>query len=131
MSLVIRTLILFASLLFAGCSEDNSTKLLSMAALLASPEKFDGGRVSVVGYLGRGADLYLTKDHAKIDDRSSSLILDLDTKERNLLVNSSCHEKYVEVVGIFGLISVQSIAPRLGLGSIESILVKKDRTPCS
>ncbi|WP_444916787.1 hypothetical protein [Microbulbifer sp. JMSA003] len=131
MKLSIILMFMAFSTLLGACTEGNLVIPVSMSALLSSPEKFDGDQVSVVGYLGRGADLYLTEEHSRVDDRSSALILNLESSERTEIINSSCAGKYVEVVGTFGLVHISGLTPRLGITQVNSIKDKVTRTPCN
>ena len=117
-------------LLLSACSQDNSTHLVSMVALLANPEKFDGKRILVTGYLGRGNDIYLTKEYSEINDRNSALLLNLDESNINNLSASQCRDKYVEVTGVFGLVNIKGLAPRLGINKVSAIKNQATNVDC-
>ncbi|WP_444904606.1 hypothetical protein ACJJIU_06955 [Microbulbifer sp. CnH-101-E] len=131
MKLNIVLILAIAAALLVACDEGDSVKLVSMSALLSFPEEFDGDKVVVVGYLGRGADLYLTEEHSRIDDRSSALLLNLEGESRAEIIKSSCKGKFVEVVGNFGLVRISGLTPRLGITEVTTILDEITRTPCS
>ncbi|MCW8126820.1 hypothetical protein [Microbulbifer halophilus] len=124
------TIIFSSSLVISSCGKEESALLVPMSALLGDPEKFGGKRVAVVGFLGRGSDLYLTEEHAKVDDTSSSLLLNLSEKERMKTNKSSCKNKYVEIVGVFGLVRIKGLTPRIGINKVASIKDKITHSDC-
>lgn len=76
---------------------------VSLVSLLATPERFEGKFVHVVGYLtsGPALHLYLSKEHAKIFDLPSSIFIN-DTSPGGTLTQSSCEGRFVRVRGVFG-----------------------------
>ncbi|MCW8128530.1 hypothetical protein [Microbulbifer halophilus] len=127
MKWILFTIIFSFLFVISSCGKEEPELLVPMSALLGDPEKFAGKRVVVVGFLGRGSDLYLTEEHAKIDDTSSSLLLSLSENERMKTNKSPCKNKYVEVVGIFGLVRIQGLTPRIGINKVASIKDKITR----
>lgn len=123
-------IILFLGLI--GCGGQNSSYpyLVSMTALLGNPEEFDGKKVVVVGYLKSGGDVYLTEEHARIDDLTSSLFLNINNDTRVRLTNSFCKNKHVEVTGTFGLAKIKWMETRVGLNDVESIKEKLSGKNC-
>ena len=75
---------------------------VSLIELLAVPEKFNGKEISVIGYLNGTItfDLYLSRDHANILDRESSIEI-IDNTPDGSLIQSSCASNYVQVKGTF------------------------------
>lgn len=130
---LMKGLIIFSFLLFLyGCQvSEKNPQLVPLVALLGFPEKFDGNDVIFTGFLGRGSDVYLTKEHSDINDRSSSLFLSLDEKEREVLLKSGCTQRYVEVIGSFGLVKVSGLAPRLGITDVKSVTDKFTNVDCN
>lgn len=95
--------IIIASMLF-GCGRgpgarvwDDTVYPVPMAGLLLNFELPIGANVSVIGYL-KGPYLFLTEDHAKILDYSSSILVEDKSKEAELY-QSNCNHHYVKVVG--------------------------------
>lgn len=95
--------IITAGILF-GCGRgpsaivwDDTEYPVPMAGLLLNSELPIGASVSVVGYLN-GPYLFLTEDHAKILDYSSSILVEDKTKDAELY-QSDCNDHYVKVVG--------------------------------
>lgn len=67
-----------------------------MTALLVSPLDFENRRVQTVGYFpSDGLEIYLTSEHADVDDFASSIFL-----ETQLSVEH-CPESFVHVEGVF------------------------------
>jgi hypothetical protein len=93
--------------------------------LLTTPEKFEGHVVYVMGYLKLSGELriYLTRDHAEISDRRSSIVV-VDTTDDASLTLSTCPSNYVDVTGefkkfpdgMFGLIDIRKVRKRIDLG---------------
>ena len=83
-----------------GCADNTAAWVASLTVLLVHPEEFLGQCVIVYGYFPHGitTDLFLTKEHAQIRDYSSSIRLADQTKNGEL-VNSTCTEHYVSVIG--------------------------------
>ena len=130
-NLMRRLIILSCLLFFCGCQvSEQNPRLVLLVALLSTPEKFDGNDVIFTGFLGRGSDVYLTKEHSDINDRASSLFLSLSDREREALSISACIQKHVEVVGSFGLVKVPGLAPRLGITDVKSLREKVTNVVC-
>lgn len=71
-----------------------------LVALIATPDRYVGVRVDVVGYLDRPLHLYLTRDHAAVEDVSSSIDI-IDGSEGGTLTHSTCVSHWVELIGTF------------------------------
>lgn len=92
-----------------------------LVGLLTNPERFDGSLVRAMGFLKYDGQLrlYLTRDHAEIGDRQSSVVV-VDTTDDASLTESSCALKYVSVTArfrrfpdrSFGLIDVHDVFDR-------------------
>lgn len=72
--------------------------LVSLVRLIATPEKFAGLRVQVIGYLGKPLQLYLTEKHAEVEDFWSGIEI-FDPSEDGSLTRSSCVGNWVKVTG--------------------------------
>jgi len=96
--------VILASLI-ASCdavSDDDDLVLVSLVQLLATPEKFEGKQIRVVGFLQSAGQLrlFLTRDHAlALDDWSSVRVHD-DTPGGSLIL-SDCPGHYVTITGKF------------------------------
>ncbi len=112
--------ILLIVLSLASCDNRKGHNIIPMSALLSDPDRIIGKQVVVVGFLGRGQDLYLTKDHSEINDRSSSLFLNLPDRDRRFLIEN-CQNEYVEVVGTYDFVEIKGAVNRLGIVDIELI----------
>ena len=94
------TLILLIAVVISDCSENEGSLSVSMVSLIASPNKYDGKRITVEGYLegSIGFRLYLTKEHAMINDSSSSVsLVNLDFKDT--AISEYCTGNYAVVKG--------------------------------
>lgn len=97
---------------------------VSLLDLLTKPEKFEGHAVYVMGFLKFSGELriYLTRDHAEISDRRSSIVV-VDTTDDASLTRSKCASNYVDVTGefkkfpdgMFGLIGIRKVRNRIDL----------------
>jgi len=76
---------------------------VSLINLLAKPDQYEKEFVRVIGYLGSGPNLhlYLTRDHARVFDYSSSIEIN-DTTLGGTLTQSPCAGSFVRVTGVFG-----------------------------
>ncbi|MBL4801140.1 MAG: hypothetical protein JKY45_04545 [Emcibacter sp.] len=75
---------------------------VSMTQLIATPERYKDKKIRVVGYYAKDIDmLYLSKDHAEINDYKSSIYISGPSLGKNVLRDSSCVGQYIEVTGIF------------------------------
>ncbi|MDH3521304.1 MAG: hypothetical protein OEM49_12685 [Myxococcales bacterium] len=86
----------------------------SLVQILVAPERYEGRRVNVVGYLAAGPQmrLFITRDHARVLDLESSVEV-----ESEALGASDCMEKYARVVGklarvntIWRIVEVERVA---------------------
>ena len=75
---------------------------VSLVQLLVTPEKYDGKDITVIGYLKHTItlQLYLTRDHANMLDKRSSITI-LDNTSDGSLLQSSCAPSYVQIRGTF------------------------------
>lgn len=119
-----------ALLMVFGCGSKPEYSLVPFSALLANPERHDGDVVVTTGILGRGGDIFLTKDHAEANDRLSALFLSISDDDRKRITASLCMNGLVEVKGEFGLVRVNGFSPRLGFNRMESIVDKKTHVEC-
>ena len=80
-----------------SAAESDGVVAVSFVRLLIEPEKYEGRRIDVLGYLAADSRLYLTKDHASArDGMSSVMVSDTDQGE---ITSSSCVESYVRIRG--------------------------------
>jgi|GEM_PF-1683885 len=122
--------IILVSLQLFACEKNKLVYSVPMTMLLSNPEKFDGEKVSVVGYLGRGGDVYLTEEQSQANDRTSALLLNIEDEQRIRLRSSRCRDQYVEVVGVFGLVSIKGLAARIGIDKVISIKHQETKIEC-
>lgn len=95
-----------------------------LLGLLTTPERFEGRALRVMGFLKFNGELriYLTRDHAEISDRQSSIVV-VDTTDDASLTESTCPSNYVSVTGefkrfpdgSFGLINIREVVNRSDL----------------
>lgn len=98
-------------------SSEDSIVSVSILALIATPERYDGRRVFVQGYRRRGSDrLYLGREDADFLIRQNSLMLEF---EDSTVSAPSLHNCYLAVEGIFRATRSSLSAPVLP--RIESI----------
>jgi len=91
-----------------GASQDLSTrsagadepvKFLSMVELLVRPVGYEGALIEVTGFYGGvPTALFLTRDHAEINDLDSGFFV---TDETEGFVNKHCAGHYVRIEGRF------------------------------
>jgi len=75
---------------------------VSMTQLIATPERYKGKKIRVIGYYsGEGDVLYLSKEHAEISDNKSGIYISGPSLGKNVLRDSLCIGKYIEVTGKF------------------------------
>ena len=112
-----KIIVFFAcALALSACSATNEFHYVSMSALLAVPEKYIGKKVETVGFLHEtNYRIYMTEDHARVNDNPSSLFIDFSRLDEN----TSCRGKYVAVRGMFGPIDFGESVKYLGLTDIE------------
>ena len=81
-------------------ADEPKHRIVSLVHLLTRPSDLEGRIVLVQGYLraGIGLRLYLTKDHAKVSDSASSILVEAPGPEL-----MQCADAYVSVNGLFGL----------------------------
>jgi hypothetical protein len=78
-------------------AEADGVAAVSFIRLLTEPERYEGKRIEVLGYLTAQGRLYLTKDHAaERDAMSSVMVSDTDQGE---ITSSSCVDSYVRIRG--------------------------------
>ena len=89
------------TILLVGCQQ-HQYRIVSLATLVATPERLLGQGVSVMGFLKRdaGLKLFLTSEHARFGDIASSVTI-LDATEGALLFQSPCSGAWVRVYGVF------------------------------
>jgi len=93
----------------------DSSVIVSVIRLLESPDRYVDRSITVKGYLSNhpGLNLYVTKDHALINDIASKVHVSQDPG----ISESTCANSYVEIVGSFVRIGKSSF----GIGRIEKI----------
>lgn len=98
-------LLILVSVLGAENAQGGAVYGVSLVQLLASPERFAGKHISVVGYfaVGPNVHLYLTEAHARVFDHNSSIALN-DESADGSLTQSSCAGGFVRVDGEFGFL---------------------------
>jgi len=75
---------------------------VSMTQLIATPERYKDKKIRVIGYFSKDIDMvYLSKDHAEIADHRSGIYISGPSIGHNVLRDSSCVGKYIEVTGEF------------------------------
>ena len=77
--------------------EDEPVMIPSMVALLSHPQDYEGDLIELKGYFGAGRTsvapaLFLSRDHAEIDDLSSAFFL---TSESCGFIETHCSGHYV------------------------------------
>lgn len=107
-----RYLIFFLSFILIACTSlvNSKTSLaesflpVTLVNLINSPEKYERNNLKIVvsGYLASRANLYLflSKEHAMLDDFASSVPLRLDSSDWSL-TSSECLDKFVSLIGTF------------------------------
>lgn len=87
------------ALVFSACIASEGPYKVSLIELLISPDRYVGEKVSVKGFLDSDVNLYLflTADHAKIDDYVSAISVGDVSGFR--ITESNCIDSYVEVSG--------------------------------
>lgn len=97
---------------------------VSMVELLANRKDYLTKHIVVAGYLSQGMNLYLTKDHANMHDKWSSIVIG-DTPEMEIW-KSKCLNSYVEIRG-----RLMELEPRiLTLIDIEMIFQASTKSFC-
>jgi len=96
-------------------SARDSSVIVSVIRLLESPDQYVDRSIIVKGYLSNnpGLNLYVTKDHALINDIASKVHVSQDPG----ISESKCANTYVEIVGSFVRIGKSNF----GIGHIEKI----------
>lgn len=104
---------------------DDMIRYVSMVELLVNHEKYSGMRVSVAGYLHQGDStyVYLSREHAQLDDISSAIRISIQGADLSL-----CRDRFVRISarlipaesGEYVLASVERIWT-LGAGRLERI----------
>lgn len=117
-------------LMLTGCNDGRVTHVVPMVALLANPGEYDGQVVSVVGFLGRGGDLYLSEERSRINDRDSALLINFTKNDREIIEKSQCTKSHVEIIGNFGLVDIKGLAPRVGITSVRSVRHQLNKREC-
>lgn len=77
---------------------------VSLVALIASPERYDGKKVQVIGYVVlefEGTAVYLHEEDAKHMLTSNGLWLDFRQAERSLVKNADSQPQYAIIDGVF------------------------------
>ena len=100
-----------------------SPQPVSIVGLLATPERFAGARVQVIGYadLADGeAALYLSKDAQKAADTKSSIGLAL-TLDEQVNARSLLNGRYVFVEGTFDLFAPSGAAATERSGYLRNV----------
>jgi hypothetical protein len=96
--------VLFLGVLLIVCpiGLGRADNLVSLIQLIASPEKYDGKRVGVIGFLRlefEGDKLYLHEDDYRFDINENGIWLGITKKQRQDLEDRNMH--YAFVVGTF------------------------------
>jgi len=98
---ILRALGIILSISMAGAplaeSEEEPVELVSFVSLLASPVKYEGSLIRLKAYFGAGRtsifpSLFLSQDHAEINDTSSSFELMTQTEG---FIEKHCSGHYV------------------------------------
>jgi len=107
---------------------DKSVHAHSLTRLLVTPENAANTSISVKGYLDKGIQLslYLTKEHAEIDDLLSSIFV-ANKISGNTDISRLCSGQYVEVQGGFEFSKSMGGAPTISAPSKITILSGDDR----
>lgn len=131
MSKFIHFLIMLTPLL-TGCwgDADKNIRVVPLAGILSDYESYMGEKVVTVGYLGRGEDIFLTSEHAEIDDTSSSVAIYLDQGEKLTLRNSICKNQFIEIHGEFGVVKYPNISQRIGFEKVFEIKLQDSKRSC-
>jgi hypothetical protein len=86
----------------AASNSEQFSRPTSLVDLIVRPQELENRRIMVSGFLSRDANLYLylTEDHAKLEDIASAVLVDSDGLVG--LAANHCLERYVSAVGSFG-----------------------------
>lgn len=85
----------------------SATKAVSIVNLLANPKEYRGDRIIVIGYAreaGGFLRLYLTIEDALMWNNASAIRIRDSSSDQSLVQENSCHNAYVEVIGLFGVL---------------------------
>lgn len=126
--LVVSTCLVVVISACQSVSEDRESWLVgaSLVTLLANPSKYDNIHVSTMGFLAQagGPVVFLTRDHAKAYDIISGIPLTVSDEKRKSLNNSSCFDKYVQVLGRF-VVEHEYVGKSIQVQGIRDALTKK------
>lgn len=120
------TMLSLCLLLACGVGADRPSVHVSLVNLLSDPDQYADRNVTVVGYLKDLANLrlFLTEDHALVNDTLSSILIS-DTDSADIL-QSGCLMMYVQITGQFVEIDPNSY----GLVAVDRVYDPKKRNDC-
>jgi hypothetical protein len=108
-----------------GCAQRDMISMPALAQVIAVPQDFLGKSIQVNGYYAAPPTeslLFLTKEHASIGDRPSSIFLWRTTDGKNFSSIVECRNGHLSVRGQFAELEFGGF----GLTEIERAVVTRD-----
>jgi hypothetical protein len=108
--LIARILVVFLFTLFVGCEGRADGGRVSLMSLISNPERFVDEQVTVVGYHAAGLEpplLYISKDHARLNDWPSGVLLYETVDGTRFSALAECQDQYVMVIGRYTLLPTE------------------------
>ena len=132
--LYLKMILILSLLLLFSCSMKNTKVeadllLISLVELLAFPDRYNGKKVEVKGYLLNGY-LYLSKDNAKIT-RDISMAIHIAEASAEAELTNNCNDSYATVVGVFRAAGSTWDAGKSTIDPVETVnLYQPGTLPC-
>ena len=125
MNRIVRALVLLIAIFVSGCEGHADGGRVSLSSVIAGPAQFVDSDLTVVGYHKSGTEppfLYLTREHAQIDDWPSGVALWETVDGQRFSALAGCQNQYVMVVGRLSVLPTE----QLGITDIVRVVALGD-----